>query len=390
MNKLFISFVFSVLTTFNAVAEGIVSQVVSAPIFANGTVRDIPSGINIYLQTDNVRGLDFMNPDVLGYGIPPGGSLEVELVEGFERNPDVPLDGKSLLLTVGAPQQGLPEKVGGHVISEGSNPYTFVIKPTGKDGMIPEKLESPAKGVAFDQVQQRGIKIIHIGRHFAFTSRGEKGVVEVRLKDKGGNVIARGSGELPFLAQPRPQIFPTNVTHDQRNHNWQRLKPGQVVGVAKGTLPMPFLLFDKNEGIGNTGIYGAGVLSATQLKEIGFKMPEELERYTGGLILKDRDGDGFLSPVKDIIIGGIVNEVPEGATGYQVVTPLVGEKPFLSKATIDFNKRAGEAFGGAIMQVVYIAGDKKGNYRMTFSLLERLGDITSPDGSSVTYTVVVE
>ena len=390
MNKLFLSFIFYVLTTFNALADGVVSQVVSAPIFANGTVRDIPSGINIYLQNDNVSGLDFMNPDVIGYGIPPGGSLEVEMVSGFERNRDVPLDGKSLLLTVGVPQQGLPEKAGGHVISEGDNSYTFVIKPTGKDGMIPENLESPAKGVAFDQVQQRGIKIIHIGRHFAFKSRGEKGVVKVRFKDKGGNVIARGSGELPFLSEPRPQIFPTNITHDQRNHNWQRLKPGQVVGVAKGTLPMPFLLFDKNDGISNLGIFGAGVLSASQLREIGFVMPGELKRYNGGLILKDRDGDGFLSPVKDIIIGGIENEVPEGAIGYQVVTPLVNEKPFLSKATGDFNKRAGDAFGGSIMQVVYIAGDKTGNYRMTLSLLERLGDITSPDGSSVTYTVVVE
>lgn len=390
MNKFFLSLFFLIFTTFNALSEGVVSQIVSAPVFANGTVRDIPSGINIYLQHDNARGLDFMNPDVIGYGILPGGSLEVEMIEGFERNPKVALDGKSLLLTVGAPQQGLPEKAGGHVISEGDNPNTFVIKPTGKDGMIPERLESPAKGVAFDQVQQRGIKIIHIGRHFAFTSRGEKGVVEVRFKDKGGNVIARGSGELKFLAKPRPQIFPTNVTHDQRNHNWQRLKPGQVVGVAKGTLPMPFLLFDENEGAGNMGIFGAGVLSAPQLKELGFKMPKDLERYNGGLILKDRNGDGFLSPVNDIIIGGIISEVPEGAIGYQVVTPLVKEKPFLSKATGDFNKRAGEAFGGAIMQVVYIAGDKIGNYRMTFSLLERLGDITSPDGSSVTYTVVVE
>lgn len=379
-----------IFTVFNALAEGIVSQVVTAPIFANGTVRDIPSGINIYLQNDNNRGLDFMNPDVIGYGIPPGGSLEVEMKEGFERNPDVALDGKSLLLTVGAPQQGLPEKATGHVISEGENAYTFVIKPTNKDGIIPENLASTAKGVAFDQVQQRGIKIIHIGRSFAFTSRGEKGVVEVRFKDKGDNVIARGQGELLFLAKPRPQIFPTNITHDQRNHNWQRLNPGQVVGVAKGTLPMPFLLFDENEGIGNMGIFGAGVLSAPQLKDIGFEMPKALERYNGGLILKDRNGDGFLSPLNDIIIGGIVNESPEGATGYQVVTPLVNEKPFLSKATTEFNQRAGEAFGGSIMQVVYIAGDKIGKYRMTFSLLERLGDITSPDGSSVTYTVVVE
>lgn len=390
MKKLYLSFVFLIMATANSFADGIVSQVVSAPIFANGTVRDIPSGINIYLQTDNVRGLNFMNPAVIGYGIPPGGTMEVELVSGFERDPKVPLDSRSLLLTVGAPQQGLPEKAGGHTITEGENEFTFVITPTGPDGMVPEGLESPAKGVAFDQVQQRGIKIIHIGRHFAFISRGEKGIAEVRIKDRGGNVIARGRGELEFLKEPRPQIFPTNITHDQRNHNWQRLGPGQVVGVAKGTLPMPLLLYDRNEGIGNMGIFGAGVLSNHQLAELGFKMPMELKRYNGGLILKDRNGDGFLSPKDDIIIGGVSNEVPEGATGYQVVTPLVREKPFLSKPTIDFNKRAGQNLGGSILQVVYIAGDKQGSYRIKFSLLERLGDINSPDGSSVTYTVVVE
>jgi len=374
----------------NALAEGIVSRVTSTPVFANGTLRDIPSGINIHLQTDNVQGLDFMNPEVLGYGVPPGGSIEVELISGFERNANVPLDGKSLLLTVGAPQQGLPEKAGGHIISEGDNPNTFIITPTQPDGMIPQNLVSPAKGAAMDRVAQRGIKIFHIGRHFAFTSRGEKGVVEVRFKDSGGRVITRGRGELDFLQEPRPQIFPTNVTHDQRNHNWQKLGPGQVVGVANKTVPMPFLLFERNEGIGNNGMIGAGMLSIEQLRDIGYEIPQELDRYNGGLILKDRNGDGILRPRDDIIVGGVTNTVPDGATGFQVVTPLVNEKPFLSKPTSDFNQRAGNAFGGAVMQVVAVAGDRPGLYRTTFSLLESTGDITSPDGSSVTYTIVVE
>lgn len=386
-----LAYLFSTLLLMSSVqADGIVSRITSAPIFANGTVRDIQSGLNIHLQTDNVQGLDFMDPKVVGYGVSPGGSIEVELISGFERVPAVPLDGRSLLLTVGAPQQGLPEKVGGHIISQGNNEHTFVIKPTGKDGMLPDQLRSAAKGAASDPYPQRGIKIIHIGRHFPFISRGEKGVIEVRFKDRAGSVIVRGQGELEFLQEPRPQIFPTNVTHDQRNHNWQRLGAGQVVGVAKNTLPMPFLLFDKNDGIGNMGIYGAGVLSAQQLAEIGYKMPATLVRFNGGLILKDRNGDGFLSPLEDIIIGGIANETPQGASGFQVVTPLVKEKPFLSKPTLDFNKRAGKAFGGALMQVVAVAGDKVGLYRTKFSLLEKSGDIASPDGASVTYTVVVE
>ena len=390
MKIFFLSFIFIIISTLNSLSDGIISQVVSAPTFANATLRDGPSGLNIYLQSDNVKGLDFMNPEVIGYGVSPRGSLEVELVSGFERNKNVPLDDTSILLTVGAPQQGLPAKLTGHVISQGKNENTFVIKPTGIDSMLPEKLASPAKGVGFDQIQQRGIKIIHIGRNFAFTSRGEKGIVEVRFKDSSGNIIATGRSEITFLQASKPQIFPTNITHDQRNHNWQRLGPGQVVGVAKGTLPMPFLMFQKNLDIGKMGLNDVGVLSSQQLSDLSYEMPQELERYNGGLILQDNNGDGFLKPEDDIIVGGIVNEVPEGAIGYQVVTPLVREKPFLSKPTGDFNERAGQALGGSIMQVVYIAGDKIGNYRMTFSLLERFGDVTSPDGSSVTYTIIVE
>ena len=374
----------------SAFADGIVSRVTSSPVFANGIVRDIRSGLNIHLQTDDALGLDFMNPEVIGYGVPPGGSLEVELTSGFQRDPEVPLDGSSILLTVGTPQQGLPEGRAGYKVREGENEHTFVIEPTGPDGMLPEALESPAPGVAFDQVQQRGIKIIHIGRNFAFVSRGETGTVEVRFKDSSGNVIARGQGAVDFLPEPTPRIYPTNVTHDQRNHNWQRLKPGQVVGVAKGTVPLPMLVFEKNEGFGKVGILGAGVLSSQQLAEMNFELPQSLARFNGGLILKDRNNDGVLNPATDVIIGGIVEEVPAGAVGHQVVTPLVRERPFLSKPTGEFSERAGKAFGGAIMQVVYIAGDKPGLYRPTFVLLERPGDLESPDGSSFTYTIVAE
>ncbi len=105
---------------------------------------------------------------------------------------------------------------------------------------------------------------------------------------------------------------------------------------------MPFLLFDENKGIGNVGIYSAGVLSNYQLDEQGYKIPVEFERYNGGLILKDSNGDGFLDPTIDIIIGGITNEVPEGATGYQAVTPLVGEKPFCQSQQVILIKGQGK------------------------------------------------
>lgn len=89
-------------------------------------------------------------------------------------------------------------------------------------------------------------------------------------------------------------------------------------------------------------------------------------------------------------MGGVIDQAPSGAMGNQVLTPLVNEKPFLSVSTSRFNERAGASIGGAIMQVVYIAGDKPGIYRPTFILLNEPGNLMSDDGSAYTYTVVVE
>ena len=195
---------------------------------------------------------------------------------------------------------------------------------------------------------------------------------------------------MEFLPEPIPQIFPTNVPHDQRNHNWQRVDAGKILGVASNTLPLPFMLYERNEGLGNNGTLGAGVLSAAQLAELKFELSEELSVFDGGLIIKDADGNGFLHPAIDTIIGGIRIAAPEGAEGYQILTPLVSEKPFLSVPTSRYNERAGANIGGAIMQVVFIAGDKPGLYRPTFSLLKVPGDPASGIGSSTTYTIVVE
>ncbi|MGI9353347.1 MAG: hypothetical protein ACR2O3_17440 [Rhizobiaceae bacterium] len=373
-----------------ASADGIVSKVTSAPIFANGIVRDIRSGINIFLKTDQHLDDAFLDPAVPGYGIPPGGRMEIEMMSGYQRDPDIPLDHKAILLVAGTPQQGLPAALSGFTVSEGANDKTFVITPESRDGLRPETLLSAAPGSAFDPIRQRGIKIVHVGRASAFVSRGEKGVVEVRIYDSGDNIIASGKGEIAFLPEPIPQIFPTNVPHDQRNHNWQRVKVGKILGVASNTLPLPFMLYERNEGLGNKGILGAGVLSAVQLSELKFEIPEELSKFEGGLIFKDADDNGFIHPSIDTIIGGISIQVPEDAQGYQILTPLVSEKPFLSVPTSRYNERAGANIGGAIMQVVFIAGDKPGLYKPTLSLLKLPGDIASGIGSSTTYTIVVE
>ena len=109
-----------------ALADGIVGSVTSAPIYPNGIVVDERSGLNINLQNDQNPGFLFMNPEVRGYGLPPGGSMEIELVSGFQRDPNVPLDSSSLLLTSGTPQQGLPGRLSGFEVQEGENNKTVL------------------------------------------------------------------------------------------------------------------------------------------------------------------------------------------------------------------------------------------------------------------------
>ncbi len=67
-------------------AEGIVSGIVNAPLSAAGTARDGRVGINVHLEIDEASGPDFIDPKVLGYGLGPGGRLEIEDV-GFKRYP---------------------------------------------------------------------------------------------------------------------------------------------------------------------------------------------------------------------------------------------------------------------------------------------------------------
>lgn len=373
-----------------AQAQGIVSQITSAPVAPNGIVKDHRSAINVHLQSNKVQGRAFMNPSVVGYGIPANGSMEIELVSGFQRDPAIALDEKALILVAGAPQQGLPAHIFGLMVTEGDNQNTFRITAKNPKGISGELLRSPVKGARLDAIEQKGIKIIHIGRNSAFVSRGDKGVVEVRIKDADNKILYNGRSAVNFLSEPRSQIFLTNVTRDQRNHNWQRVKAGGIIGAAENTYPIPLMLYAKNKGLENVGIDHVGVLSPQQLAAMRLRIPEKLSRYNAGLIIQDTDNDGKLDPQKDLVLGGVSANVPAGATGYQLVSPLVNDKPFLSSSTENFHARAGKQIGGSVMQVVFVTGKAPGLYELTFTLLQKPGDIDSPDGSSATYSFLAE
>jgi hypothetical protein len=381
-----------------ASADGIVSTVVNAPLSATGTVTGAHTGINIYLQSPDAPGIEFMDPKQPGYAITAGGRLEVEMGGGFERDWAIDLTNTAIMLVTGAPQQGLPGKMIGYTVTQGDDDNTFVITPTKPGGLSVDDLTSPAPGAKQDPIRQRGLKVIHVGfMTSAFRNTGDAGTVRVRFVDGSGRIVHQGAGSVRFLEAPVAQILPTNMTDMRRNHNWQRIRSGDTLGHTPGTVPVTLLLYAKAEGVAakdmvnfKDGIVGAGVLSTQQLKAMGYAKAEALARYTGGLIVQDNDGDGRLDPRADRIMGGVIGTAPKGAKGQELRTLERDGALLLSRPADEFDPKMGKRFGGAVMQLQFTAGDKPGLYRPTLALLADPADPAKGDGSSYAYTIVVD
>ena len=81
---------------------------------------------------------------------------------------------------------------------------------------------------------------------------------------------------------------------------------------------------------------------------------------------------------------------PTGASTYEVRSLVLNGAPLLSQLVATLSPKRGKRFGGAIMQVQLQAGVQKGTLRPTFALLNDPDDLNSGDGTSYTYTVIVE
>ena len=399
LKKLFLAAAIVVLVApSQLVAEGIVSTIVNAPLSATGTVENARVGINVYLQSEDNAGIDFMDPSVVGYGIPAGGRLEIEMGGDFERDWAIDLTQSAIILVTGAPQQGLPGKAAGYEVEEGENDNTFVITPTKAEGIVAEKLMSPSPGVKGDLVKNRGIKVIHIGfQQSAFINNGDAGTVSVRIVDSVGSVVSSGSESISFLDAPVAQVLPTNFPQQMRNHNWQTIKPGDTLGQTEGTLPLTFMMYDQASARDTDALYAfkdgienIGVLSTQQLVAAGFEKSESMARYNGGLVMQDTDKDGLLDPVKDKIIGGVLANAPQGARGQELRSLVREGKPVLSVLTEKIAEKPGKRWGGSMLMLQFTAGDKPGKYRPTVALMKDPGDPAAGDGSSFTYTIQVK
>ena len=381
-----------------AAAEGIAYKIVNSPLAPAGTVRDAHTGINILLQSDQHQGPTFMSPEVVGYGISPGGRIEIEMLDGFERDRSVKIAQKVIMVLSGTPHQPMPGKAVGYAVSEGSNPKTIVIRSTKPAGLQAETLMSPVPGAKGDPIRQRGIKVFHIGLlEYPFVNRGTKGTIEVRFLDRAGRVLHAGRQVLSFLDTPVPQIQPSNMPDAQRSHNWQSAKRGDVLGVTGGSLPISYSVYGTPKGVPQSemksfkgGLLGVGVLSTQQLAAMEYKLPPEIARYTGGLIVQDGNADGRLDPKADKIIGGVIGAAPAGAKGQELRSLNVHGATDLTRPLAAYHAKFGKLFGGAVGLLQFTVGDKPGLYKPTLALLSNPDDLAGGDGSSYTFTIVAK
>ncbi|MEM6492291.1 MAG: hypothetical protein AAF684_10390, partial [Pseudomonadota bacterium] len=165
------------------------------------------------------------------------------------------------------------------------------------------------------------------------------------------------------------------------------VRPGAILGADRGTLPFSFLLFDRNTGDGTRGLVGVGGLSAAQIDAFGLGRPAAMARFPSGLILQDSDGDGALDPRIDQVIGGVRETAPVGARGSFATSPLARGRPLLSQPTEQLDPQVGPRVGGAVMDVAYQVGKRRGVYAVEFALLADPAAIDTSPVSAYTYYV---
>ena len=303
-------------------ADNIVVATPKAPVVADGDVAGRPTEINLVLD----RSLD---PQVAGRGLARGKTISVTLPGAFIRTA-VPVKApESGVLVKGWPQGGL----GGYTVTlAGTHTVVF----TATEDIAPTGPDNP------------GIKVLHVrGRAFTNPAPGDYPIAVVAETGPDG-AVETGTGTLTIRPQVIPSINPSNALFPQpSNNNWQRVPVGTVA-----PLPLDFLLF----GADGQPLNGVGVAPAD---------PARFPRYTGGLLVRDTDGDGVLDPATDTVVGGIIGAAPAGATGQRATSPVdAAGRPALSGQIA----RPDGTTAPGILRVLFRAGDRPGEYTPTFEL----------------------
>jgi len=285
-----------------------------APVGADGDVTGRPTDFNLVLD----RSLD---PQVAGRTLRQGKTISVTLPDAFARTAVPVTAPESGALVKGWPQGGLD---GYTVTLAGTHTVVF----TATRNLVPTGADDP------------GIKVLHVrGRAFTNPAPGDYAI----------RVVAEtGTGVLTIRPRIVPSVNPSNALFPQpSNNNWQRVPVNTAT-----PLPLDFLLF----GADGQPLNGVGVAPAD---------PARFPRYTGGLLVRDTNGDGLLDPATDTVVGGIIGAAPAGATGQRAASPVdAAGRPVLSGQLA----RPDGTLAPGLLRVLFRTGTLPGDYTPTFEL----------------------
>jgi len=300
----------------------IVVAAVKSPVVADGDVAGRPTDINLVLDLS-------LDPQVAGRTLRRGTTISVTLPDAFARTA-VPVQApESGALVKGWPQGGL---AGYTVTLAGTHTVVF----TATEDIVPVGSDNP------------GIKVLHVrGGAFTNPAPGDYAIRVVAETGPGGPVET-GIGTLTIRPQIIPSINATNALFPQpSNNNWQRVPVNTAT-----PLPLDFLLF----GADGQPLNGVGVAPAD---------PARFPHYTGGLLVRDTNGDGLLDQATDTVVGGVIGAAPTGATGQSASSPVdAAGRPVVSGQLT----RADGTPASGLLRVLFRTGTQPGDYTPTFEL----------------------
>ena len=359
--------------------QGIVADVVSAPVVSNGLVAGAPTEFNIILNSPGAPDALALDPPNFGHQIPAGGHMEVILGGSFQRNPafanstgaNALEPNRNVILTIN-PQDPITATAGAGVQhgnwSVGDNgSRTFTVTPNGGSG---------EDGLENARASLIGIKVIHLRPDpndprttldrapFFNGPKGTVGTIEVKIFNADGSLREDGWAWVKFRdagtqvhitnagLTTGAQGSPATVTAETvESTHFQRVAPLTSMTNAAKTTPfsagapyaLRFLLFDE------AGNQPDPFIPQKGLPDVGYVVVSDTEAD----LVMDTNGNGTPDPL-DAKIGSITLTGP-GADAQILPNPALT------------TSGAGGAAGpnGSVLNVPVKAGSRRGIYRLT-------------------------
>ncbi|GGM21114.1 hypothetical protein [Deinococcus aerophilus] len=291
-----------------------------SPVTTTGHVAGQPTDLILMLPQAG-------NAQVPGLAFEAGGSITITLPPAFRRDEGHPIN-------VAVPRGWPQADVCCYQASAVGNVLTITFTtPVRTDGP-----DAP------------GVKILaHIRGQAYLNPPAGSYPVTAQIRSGPQAVPVTASGSVQILATvPVARIAPTNFLLPRgENANNQTVALNRPAPAL-----LSFLLWR-----GGQPLNGVGILPANTV---------QYPRYTGGLLVRDANGNQTLELPGDEVVGGIIGKAPEGATGQSALSPIGTDgKPLLSGQLSGYGTTVPVA---GLLPVRFTVGNRVGAYQPTFEL----------------------